>query len=49
MAAMSDPKSVASDIAKKLGITTMTLYRYVNPDGTAKDYAKRVFLGGVVG
>ena len=43
MAAMSDPKSVASEIAKKLGITTMTLYRYVNSDGTAKDYAMKIF------
>jgi DNA invertase Pin-like site-specific DNA recombinase len=36
MAAMSDPKSVASDVAKKLNITTATLYTYVNGDGTLK-------------
>jgi hypothetical protein len=36
MAAMSDPKTVAADVAKGLGITTTTLYAYVNGDGTAK-------------
>lgn len=36
MAAMSDSKSVASDVAKRLGITTTTLYMYVNGDGSLK-------------
>lgn len=36
MAAMSDPKSVAADVAKNLGITTTTLYSYVNGDGSLK-------------
>ncbi len=36
MTAMSDPKSVAADVAKKLGITTTTLYTYVNGDGSPK-------------
>jgi DNA invertase Pin-like site-specific DNA recombinase len=36
IAAMSDPKSVASDVAKRLGITTTTLYTYVNGDGSLK-------------
>lgn len=36
MAAMADPKAVAADIAKRLGITTTTLYAYVNGDGTVK-------------
>lgn len=36
MAAMSDPNSVATDVAKKLNITTATLYAYVNGDGTLK-------------
>jgi DNA invertase Pin-like site-specific DNA recombinase len=36
MAAMADPKAVASDIAKRLGITTTTLYTYVNGDGSPK-------------
>lgn len=36
MAAMSDPMAVAADVAKGLGITTTTLYTYVNGDGTPK-------------
>lgn len=37
MAAMSDPKSIAADVAKKLNITTATLYTYVNSDGSIKE------------
>lgn len=36
MDAMSNPKSCARQVAKKLGITTATLYMYVNADGTLK-------------
>ena len=36
MAAMADPKSNAGDVAKRLDITTTTLYMYVNGDGTPK-------------
>jgi DNA invertase Pin-like site-specific DNA recombinase len=36
MAAMADPKAVAADVAKRLGITTTTLYSYVNGDGSPK-------------
>lgn len=36
MTAMKDKNSVASDIAKRLGITTTTLYAYVNGDGSLK-------------
>jgi DNA invertase Pin-like site-specific DNA recombinase len=36
MTAMADPKSVAEDVAKRLGITTTTLYVYVNGDGSLK-------------
>jgi hypothetical protein len=36
MAAMSDKKAVAKDVAKRLGITTTTLYIYVNGDGSVK-------------
>jgi len=36
MTAMADPKSVAADVAKKLGMTTTTLYSYVNGDGSPK-------------
>lgn len=37
MSAMSDPHSVALDVAKKLGITTTTLYFYLNGDGSLKE------------
>lgn len=36
MAAMADRTSVASEVAKRLEITTATLYKYINGDGTAK-------------
>ena len=36
MAAMSDPKSIATEVAKRLNITTATLYTYVNSDGSLK-------------
>lgn len=35
-AAMSDPKSIAAEVAKRLNITTATLYTYVNSDGSLK-------------
>ncbi len=37
MTAMTDPRSVATDVAKRLGITTTTLYAYVNGDGSLKE------------
>ncbi len=36
MAALSDRKAVATEVAKRLGMTTTTLYYYVNGDGTPK-------------
>ena len=36
MTAMADPKSVAAEVADRLGITTTTLYTYVNGDGSVK-------------
>ena len=36
MAAMADPQSKASDVARRLDITTTTLYAYVNGDGSLK-------------
>jgi DNA invertase Pin-like site-specific DNA recombinase len=36
MAAMADPSSNAREVAKRLGITTSTLYEYVNGDGSLK-------------
>jgi len=35
--AMENNKSVAVDVAKRLGITTTTLYAYVNGDGSLKE------------
>lgn len=37
MSAMSDRNSVANEVAKRLGITTTTLYAYVNGDGSPKE------------
>ena len=42
MAAMRDPAAVAGGVAKRLGITTTTLYAYVNGDGTAKALGQAV-------
>lgn len=39
MAALSDPTTVVKDLAKKLNITTTTLYEYVNGNGTPKEKA----------
>jgi DNA invertase Pin-like site-specific DNA recombinase len=36
MSAMADPNSNASEIARRLGMTTTTLYEYVNGDGSLK-------------
>ena len=47
MAAMADPKAVAADVAKRLGITTTTLYAYVNGDGTPKALGQAVLDGAV--
>lgn len=37
VAAMSDRNSVAHEVAKRLNITTTTLYTYVNGDGSLKE------------
>ncbi len=37
MTAMSDRNSIATDVAKDLGVTPTTLYMYVNGDGTLKE------------
>jgi len=42
MAAMADPKTNASEVAKRLGITTTTLYAYVNGDGSVKEPGQRL-------
>lgn len=36
MSAMADPKSNAGEVARRLGMTTTTLYDYVNGDGSLK-------------
>ena len=43
-AAMSDPNSVAHEVAKKLNITTATLYTYVNGDGSLKNAGKKQII-----
>lgn len=45
MAALSDPKTVVQDVAKRLGITTTTLYMYVNGDGTPKEPGQKLLVG----
>ena len=42
MTAMSDRNSVAHEVAKSLGITTTTLYTYVNGDGSPKEPGARL-------
>jgi DNA invertase Pin-like site-specific DNA recombinase len=41
-AAMADPNSIASEVAKRLNITTATLYTYVNGDGTLKETGNKL-------
>ncbi len=40
MAAMSDPKTSATAVAKELGVTRSSLYDYVNGDGSLKELVK---------
>ncbi len=42
MAAMADPKAVAFEVAKKLRVTTATLYTYVNSDGSSKKAGDKI-------
>jgi acetaldehyde dehydrogenase (acetylating) len=46
MMAMADPTSVALDVAKRLGITTTTLYEYVNGDGSPKASGQTLLNAG---
>jgi len=41
-AAMTDQNSIASQVAKRLDITTATLYTYINGDGTLKDAGLKI-------
>jgi hypothetical protein len=45
MAAMADPKAVAAEVAKRLGLTTTTLYAYVNGDGSPKAAGQAILDG----
>ncbi len=45
MAALSDRKAVAAEVAKRLGMTTTTLYYYVNGDGTPKAPGQAILDG----
>ena len=47
MAAMADPKSKAYEVANRLGITTTTLYAYVNGDGSVKEPGQRLLDGAI--
>lgn len=42
MTAMSDPEACAQEVAQKLGVTTATLYTYVNGDGSVKEAGQRL-------
>ena len=42
MTAMSAPKACAKEVAQKLGMTTATLYTYVNGDGSVKEAGQRL-------
>ena len=44
MSAMSAPTSIAADVAQRLGITTTTLYTYVNGDGSLKEAGHKVLV-----
>ena len=45
MTAMADREVRAADLARRLGITTTTLYTYVNGDGTVKEPGYRLLEG----
>jgi hypothetical protein len=49
MAAMAETDSQAKEIATRLGITTSTLYAYVNGDGSPKEIAQRLLDNKKVG
>ena len=42
MAAMAKPDTNASEVAQRLGMTTTTLYAYVNGDGSVKEIGQRL-------
>ena len=42
MQAMSDPDSSAKEVANRLGVSTATLYTYVNGDGSLKEAGEKL-------
>ncbi len=44
MTALSDCISIATGVAKRLGISTTTLYDYINGDGSLKEKGAKLFL-----
>ena len=42
MAALSDRNSIATEVARTLGVTTATLYKHVNADGSLKAAGEKV-------
>lgn len=47
LSAMSDPDTKPKEVAKHLGITTTTLYAYVNGDGSPKAAAQKLLEIGI--
>ncbi len=45
MTALADPQARAAEVARRLGMTTTTLYAYVNGDGTVKAAGKALLDG----
>ncbi|MBY8978147.1 recombinase family protein [Rhodobacteraceae bacterium NNCM2] len=45
-AAMANRDTSVADLAAELGIKPVTLYRYVGPDGSLREYGRRVLEGG---
>ncbi len=41
-AAMGKKETQVSELCEELGVTRVTLYRYVGPDGTLRDHGRRV-------
>ena len=41
---MADPKANAAEVARRLNITTITLYAYVNGDGTSKQAGQEIVI-----
>ena len=41
-AAMGKKETQVSELCEELGVTRITLYRYVGPNGTLRDHGRRV-------